>query len=57
MSQLPWAICSMAEGSTMHSLNVCRMNNESFLETCPESVSAFSLCPLSGDHRKVQGLY
>lgn len=59
MNQLPWAVCSRAEGSTMHSVNVRGMNNEPFPETFPVSVSAFSFLseqcdPFSSDHGKVQ---
>ena len=39
---LPWAICSMAEGSAIHQVEVCGMNNESFQETFPASVPTFS---------------
>lgn len=42
MNQLPWAVCSRAEGSTMHSVSAHGMNNEPFPETFPISVSAFS---------------
>lgn len=57
MYQLPWAICSTAEGNTIRSVNVCGMNNESFLESFLASVSAFSFHLSRGPSSGCYGMY